>query len=294
MRNTRYQSCLIMIALLLSLPADAATREEKRVADASDVLDQLLRIPEQAIPPALLSRAYAVAVIPNVVKIGFGVGARHGKGIIVIRQDDDSWSNPAFIRLTGGSIGWQVGAQSTDIILVFKTRRGVEGISNGKVTLGADASIAAGPVGRHTGISTDIAFKAEVVSYSRSRGLFAGIALEGAGVTMDRKANAAFYNSTSMTPEKIFASSPNIAPDLANNFVQLLTAQTSRLPTQPGMQAGFSPDRQVAAEETSRVRTFGIPDVEEARDDFDNGEYESGDDNSNNGEYESGKYRSGD
>ncbi len=294
MRNTRYQSCLIMIALLLSLPADAATREEKRVADASDVLDQLLRIPEQAIPPALLSRAYAVAVIPNVVKIGFGVGARHGKGIIVIRQDDDSWSNPAFIRLTGGSIGWQVGAQSTDIILVFKTRRGVEGISNGKVTLGADASIAAGPVGRHTGVSTDIAFKAEVVSYSRSRGLFAGIALEGAGVTMDRKANAAFYNSTSMTPEKIFASSPNIAPDLANNFVQLLTAQTSRLPTQPGMQAGFSPDRQVAAEETSRVRTFGIPDVEEARDDFDNGEYESGDDNSNNGEYESGKYRSGD
>ncbi len=294
MRNTRYQSCLIIIALLLSLPADAATREEKRVADASDVLDQLLRIPEQAIPPALLSRAYAVAVIPNVVKIGFGVGARHGKGIIVIRQDDDSWSNPAFIRLTGGSIGWQVGAQSTDIILVFKTRRGVEGISNGKVTLGADASIAAGPVGRHTGVSTDIAFKAEVVSYSRSRGLFAGIALEGAGMTMDRKANAAFYNSTSMTPEKIFASSPNIAPDLANNFVQLLTAQTSRLPTQPGMQAGFSPDRQVAAEETSRVRTFGIPDVEEARDDFDNGEYESGDDNSNNGEYESGKYRSSD
>ena len=277
MRNTRYQSCLIMIALLLSLPADAATREEKRVADASDVLDQLLRIPEQAIPPALLSRAYAVAVIPNVVKIGFGVGARHGKGIIVIRQDDDSWSNPAFIRLTGGSIGWQIGAQSTDIILVFKTRKGVEGIANGKVTLGADASIAAGPVGRHTEISTDIAFKAEVVSYSRSRGLFAGIALEGAGVTMDRKANAAFYNSTSMTPEKIFASSPNIAPDLANNFVQILTEQTSRLPTQPGMRVGTSPDRQVAAGETSRVRTFGIPDVDEPGDDFNNGEYESGD-----------------
>lgn len=298
MRNARYQSCLIMIALLLSLPADAATREEKRVADASDVLDQLLRIPEKAIPPALLSRAYAVAVIPNVVKIGFGVGARHGKGIIVIRQDDDSWSNPAFIRLTGGSIGWQIGAQSTDIILVFKTRKGVEGISNGKVTLGADASIAAGPVGRHTEIATDIAFKAEVVSYSRSRGLFAGIALEGAGVTMDRKANAAFYNSTSMTPEKIFASSPNIAPDLANNFVQILTAQTSQLPTQPGMQAGSLPDRQVAAEESSRVRTFGIPDIGETGDNFDNGEYESsdhdGEDNSSNAEYESGKYRSGD
>ena len=277
MRSTRYQSCLIMIALLLSLPADAATREEKRVAEASDVLDQLLRIPEQAIPPMLLSRAYAVAVIPNVLKIGFGVGARRGKGIIVVRQDDSSWSNPAFVTLTGGSLGWQFGAQSTDIILVFKTRKGVDGISNGTVTLGADASIAAGPVGRHTEIATDLAFRAEVVSYSRSRGLFAGIALEGAGVTMDRKANAAFYSSTSMTPEKIFASSPNIAPDLANKFVQILTAQTSRLPTQPGMQAGTSPGTRAATEETSRVHTFGIPDVDESGDDFDDGEYESGD-----------------
>ncbi len=277
MRSTRYQSCLIMIALLLSLPADAATREEKRVAEASDVLDQLLRIPEQAIPPMLLSRAYAVAVIPNVLKIGFGVGARRGKGIIVVRQDDSSWSNPAFITLTGGSLGWQFGAQSTDIILVFKTREGVNGISNGTVTLGANASIAAGPVGRHTEVATDLAFRAEVVSYSRSRGLFAGIALEGAGVTMDRKANAAFYSSTSMTPEKIFASSPNIAPDLANKFVQILTAQTSRLPTQPGMEAGTSPGTQAATEATSRVRTFGIPDVDESADDFDNGEYESGD-----------------
>ncbi len=277
MRSTRYQSCLIMIALLLSLPADAATREEKRVAEASDVLDQLLRIPEQAIPPMLLSRAYAVAVIPNVLKIGFGVGVRRGKGIIVVRQDDSSWSNPAFVTLTGGSLGWQFGAQSTDMILVFKTRKGVDGIANGTVTLGADASIAAGPVGRHTEVATDLAFRAEVVSYSRSRGLFAGIALEGAGVTMDRKANAAFYSSTSMTPEKIFASSPNIAPDLANKFVQILTAQTSRLPTQPGMQAGTSPGTRAATEETSRVRTFGIPDVDESGDDFDNGEDESGD-----------------
>ncbi len=276
MKNTRYHSCLIVIALLLSMPADAATREEKRVADASDVLDQFLRIPEQAIPPSLLSRAYAVAVIPNVVKIGFGVGVRRGKGIIVVRQDDNSWSNPAFITLTGGSVGWQIGAQSTDIILVFKNRNGVDGISSGKVTLGADASIAAGPVGRHTGIATDIAFKAEVVSYSRSRGLFAGVALEGAGLTMDRKANAAFYNSASMTPEKIFASSPNTAPDLANTFVQLLTAQTTRLPTQPGMRAKVSQHTQAAADETSEVRTFRMPDVDESDDGFSDDEYASG------------------
>lgn len=269
MRSQRIQACLIIFSLLLAMPADAATREEKRVADAADVLDQLLRIPEQAVPPTLLARAYAVAVIPRVVKIGFGLGARHGKGIIVIRQDDNSWSNPAFVSLTGGSFGWQVGAQSTDVILVFKTRKGVDGISNGKFTLGADASVAAGPVGRHTEVATDIRFEAEVVSYSRNRGLFAGVALEGSGITMDRKANAAFYGSASMTPEKIFSSSPNIAPDIANTFVQTLTAQTRRLPTRPGMRAGSSTGAQPAATEAETVRTFGMPDTDESADAYD-------------------------
>ena len=197
--------------------------------------------------------------MPNVVRAAFGLGARRGKGVLVVRQDDNSWSNPAFITLTAGSVGWQIGADSTDVILVFKTRTGVDGIANGKLTLGANASVAAGPVGRQTGVATDIVFKAEVYSYSRSRGLFAGVALEGAGVTMDRKANAAFYGSTSMTPEKIFVSSPNIAPDIANTFVQVLTAQTARLPTAPGMQAGAGmPDESSEAE--SEVKTYGIPD----------------------------------
>jgi len=253
---------LSLCALILTSTSFAATREEKRVADSADVIDQLLRIPEKTIPPNLLSRAYAVAVVPNVVKAAFGLGARRGKGILVLRQDDDSWSNPAFITLTGGSFGWQIGAQSTDIILVFKTRKGIDGIANGKLTLGADASVAAGPVGRHTAIATDVMFKAEVVSYSRSRGLFAGVALEGAGVTMDRKANAAFYSSASMTPENIFASSPNIAPDVANTFVQILTAQTRRLPTAPGMQVGV----ETAEEDAPSVRTFGIPGADEPGD----------------------------
>ena len=256
-----------LIALVLALPsaADAATREEKRVADAADVVDQLSRIPEKSIPPNLLSRAYAVAVVPNVVRAAFGLGARRGKGVLVVRQDDNSWSNPAFVTLTGGSVGWQVGAESTDVILVFKTRKGIDGIANGKLTLGANASVAAGPLGRQTSAATDLEFKAEVYSYSRSRGLFAGIALEGAGVTMDRKANAAFYGSTSMTPEKIFVSSPNIAPDIANTFVQVLTAQTARLPTAPGMQAGAGPAISDADDE-SDVKTFGLPDPGESDD----------------------------
>ncbi len=257
----------IVVSALLALPADAATREEKRVGDAADVIEQLTRIPERSVPPALLSRAYAVAVIPNVVKAAFGFGARRGKGIIVVRQDDNSWSNPAFVTLTGGSFGWQIGAQSTDIILVFKTRKGVDGIENGSLTLGADASVAAGPLGRQASVSTDIEFQAEVYSYSRSRGLFAGVALEGAGVTMDRKANAAFYGSNSMTPEKIFSSSPNIAPDIANTFVQILTAQTIRLPTQPGMTTGGAMPATPVDEEAVEVRTFGLPDPEDTSDD---------------------------
>jgi lipid-binding SYLF domain-containing protein len=265
------RTLIIFLALGVALPAVAATKEEKRVADASDVLDQLSRIPEKSVPPSLLSRAYAVAVIPNVVKIGFGLGARRGKGLLVVRNDDNTWSNPAFITLTGGSIGWQVGAQSTDIILVFKTRKGVDGIANGKLTLGADASVAAGPVGRQAAVATDIEFKAEVYSYSRNRGLFAGVSIEGSGVTMDRTANASFYSDASMTPEKIFASSPNIAPDVANTFVQILTAQTRRLPTQPGMQTGgvSAAPRSEPQNDEPEVRTFGIPEAGEEEENYD-------------------------
>ena len=260
---------IILLSLAVAMPAAAATPEEERVAAATDVIDQLLRIPEQSVPDVLLSRAYAIAVIPNVVKIGFGLGARRGKGVLVVRRDNGTWSNPAFVTLTGGSFGWQIGAQSTDIILVFKTREGVDNISKGKLTLGADASIAAGPVGRHTGIATDIEFQAEVFSYSRSRGLFAGIALEGAGVTMDRSANAAFYGSSTITPDQIFASSGNSAPDVANNFVQVLSAETRALPAQPGMDSDrnsrtSAPDTRDSAarapEASPAVRTYGIGD----------------------------------
>jgi lipid-binding SYLF domain-containing protein len=259
--HIRLTLSLLALTLFIAGPASAASKEEQRVADATDVIDQLLRIPEQTVPPALLARAYGVAVIPNVVKVGFGLGARRGKGILVIRREDNSWSNPAFITLTGGSFGWQIGAQSTDVILVFKTREGVENIASGKFTLGADASIAAGPVGRHTEVATDVQFKAEVYSYSRSRGIFAGVALEGAGVTMDRVANAAFYGSSSITTDQIFSSSGNAVPAVANNFVQILTAQTRRLPRQPGMEAGASPAS--AEQRESNVRTFGIQDPDE-------------------------------
>ena len=259
---------VILLSFVTAMPAVADTKEERRVADATDTLDQLLRIPEQSVPAALLSRAYAVAVIPHVIKVGFGVGARRGKGVLVVRQDDNSWSNPAFITLTGGSFGFQIGAQSTDIILVFKTRKSVDGITEGKLTLGADASIAAGPVGRQAGVATDVTFRSEVYSYSRSRGLFAGVALEGAGVSMDRRANAAYYGSSRITPERIFASSGNAAPASANNFVQVLTAQTRRLPMRPAASAQVQSAPQPQQQRQSEVRTYGMNnDQEDLQDD---------------------------
>jgi lipid-binding SYLF domain-containing protein len=264
MASRQLQACLAVAVLLFAIPAAAASKEEQRVADAADVLDQLLRIPEQSIPPAMLARAYAVAVVPSVVRIGFGLGARRGKGILVVRQEDGSWSNPAFITLTGGSFGFQAGVQRTDVVLVFKSRRGVDNITSGKLTLGADASIAAGPVGRSVEGATDMRFEAEIVSYSRARGIFAGVSFAGSGVTMDRRANAAFYSSPSITPEKIFASSPNIAPDSANRFVQVLTAQTTRLAKAPGMQALPAPAP--ARDSEPSVQTFGMPGPGEAED----------------------------
>ena len=270
MRSTQLQACLAVAVLLFALPAAAASKEEQRVADSADVLDQFLRIPEQNIPPAILARAYAVAVVPGVVRVGFGLGARRGKGILVVRQEDGSWSNPAFITLTGGSLGFQAGVQRTDVVLVFKTRRGVDNITSGKLTLGADASIAAGPLGRSVEGATDIRFQAEIVSYSRARGIFAGVSFAGSGVTMDRRANAAFYSSPSMTPDRILASSPNIAPDIANRFVQVLTAQTTRLARAPGMEALPSPAS--PSEPESSVQTFGMPGPGEAIEHINSGE----------------------
>jgi lipid-binding SYLF domain-containing protein len=257
------RSILLVCAVALTGTAAAATKEEQRVADATDVVDQLLRIPEQSVPPSLLARAYGIAVIPSVVKAGFVLGVRHGKGVMVVRQADGTWSNPSFIKMTGGSIGWQAGAQSTDIILVFKTRRSVDGITKGKLTLGADASVAAGPVGRHTGVATDIQFQAEVYSYSRSRGLFAGIAVEGAGITIDKRANAAFYGTSSITAGEIFASGGNAAPRVANDFVQMLSVQTRRLAQQPAMASGVATPAG-SAEPKPKVRTFGIGSPEDA------------------------------
>lgn len=183
-----------LAAACLAAPAlHASGREEAKLITATAVLTELRESRDQQIPQWLLDRAYGIVVVPDVVKVGFWLGGRHGKGVMVVRNDTGRFSNPVFVNLSGGSFGPQIGAQSTDVVLVFTTRRGIEGITDGKVTLGADASVAAGPVGRQATAATDAAFKAEVYSYSRSKGLFAGVALDGSAITIDDRSNAAFY-----------------------------------------------------------------------------------------------------
>lgn len=203
---------LLLLAGLFALPSFAGETENQRARDAVTVLDEIMQAPDSTIPQRLLRDAHAIAVIPNVVKAGLVVGGRAGKGLIAVRSPDGTWSAPSFIKLGGASVGFQAGVQATDVVLVFRSQRGVDSIVNGKFTLGADAAVAAGPIGRTAQASTDGQLKAEIYSYSRSRGLFAGVALDGAVLAIDHRANQAVYGRNS-TPRAIFEGRTASAPD---------------------------------------------------------------------------------
>jgi lipid-binding SYLF domain-containing protein len=207
--------------------ARAGAREEGRLLTATEVLEEVQAMPDQQIPDALLSRAYGIAVIPDVTKVAFIFGGRHGNGVLVVRDKLNSpWSNPTFVSLTGGSWGFQAGAQSSDIVLVFTTKTGIEGIAGGKLTLGADASVATGPVGRQGSAATDMSFNAEIYSYARTRGLFGGIALDGSVISIDRKANSALYGKSGVTATEIFSGQSPAAPATAQRFLERLAQAT--------------------------------------------------------------------
>ena len=214
-----------LLLLTVALPALAGQIEDKRANEASRVLGEILRIPEQSVPSSLLQEAQAIAVIPDVVKAGFVVGGRRGRGLIAIRGSDGSWSHPSFITLTGGSFGFQAGVQSADVILVFRSARGVDSIVNGKFTLGADASVAAGPVGRSAQASTDEKLKAEIYSYSRARGLFAGVSLDGTRLGIDNKSNQAVYGQGN-TARAIFEGRAGAGSDAMVGFRDKLEEST--------------------------------------------------------------------
>jgi lipid-binding SYLF domain-containing protein len=199
------------VAALLSHPAAAqmqitsGAEELQTVKQSQDALDQFGGLQIESIPPAMLSRAEGVAIFPNMIKGGFILGVNYGKGVLMVRRPDRTWSPPVMVTMGGGSLGFQAGVQAADIVLVFATPRSLQGIMNGqKVTLGADASIALGPIGRQANAGTDAKLGAEIYSYARSRGLFLGVSLGGADLSVDHNANAMLYSRFGVTPAEVF------------------------------------------------------------------------------------------
>ena len=222
---------LLLMALLLAAGvgvAEAGMDQIREVEDAIAIIKEFSKIPENEIPPSLLSHAEAIAVIPGVIKVGFIFAGNYGKGVISVRDKYGYWTNPVFITMIGGSVGWQIGVQSADIILVFKSIRSINDITAGKFTLGADASVAVGPVGRQASAGTDFELKSEIYSYSRTRGLFAGVSIEGAALEIDYDSIADFYGNTQIGARDIFETPDLNAPQVAADFRQLLVEQIRR------------------------------------------------------------------
>lgn len=192
----RVGGALAMVALLAgaSVQARAQAEESARVREAARVFHAIMNAPDKAIPDSVLHKAAAIAVFPSVIKAGFVFGVTIGHGIISVRDPKTgAWSAPAFLTITGGSFGAQIGGAATDLVLIIMNRQGVRDLLRNQFKIGGEASAAAGPVGREAQAATDLQLRAEILSYSRSRGLFAGIAINGASVRQDLDANEAFY-----------------------------------------------------------------------------------------------------
>lgn len=243
-------SCLLALCLAFALlpvtPATAAEpavapAEEARALLAVDVLTGMQSLPELRIPEALLKRAQGIAIIPDMARGALLIGGRGGKGVLLVRNPDGRWSNPAFITIGGLSIGWQFGVQTVDVVLVFTTRQSIEGVTGGKLTLGADASIAVGPLGRQASGATDSTFSSEVYAYSRAKGLFAGLALDGGVIAIDRKANARFYQKPGVLASEIFAPSAPLPPFSGQRVTIAVTNLTEQARTPPPPLAPLAP-----------------------------------------------------
>jgi lipid-binding SYLF domain-containing protein len=262
MRNrVAFTSLLAGIALTIgATQLHAQAREEGHLLMATQVLEELSATPDTFIPDRLLERAYGIAVVPDVTKVAFIAGGRRGTGVLVVRDKNGRFSNPVFIALTGGSFGWQAGVQSTDIVLVFTTRTGIEGITGGKVTLGADASVAAGPVGRRASVATDANFTAEVYSYSRNRGLFAGIALDGSVLSIDRSANALFYKKPGVTATEIINGEVTTNDSTAQRFLAAILTSTGGNTTAAAAPVVGTSAPAPAAAPAGDVKTFPMAD----------------------------------
>src|SRR5688572_10463046 len=194
-----------ILLLMIAVPLLAADAEQERLENSTAVLEEILNIPE-ALPGELLNKAECVAIMPSVKKFAFGFGGSYGRGVLVCRSGNNftgPWGAPAMYRLEGASIGFQIGGQATDFLLLIMNAKGAESLLKSKVKLGADAAVAAGPKGRAAMAATDAYMRAEILTYSRSRGLFAGVSLEGSTLRQDNGANEKLYGKKDITARDI-------------------------------------------------------------------------------------------
>ncbi|MBN4082557.1 lipid-binding SYLF domain-containing protein [Mariprofundus ferrooxydans] len=213
---------LICVLFPVQLYAGSASEARDKVDDARDVITEIMTNPDQGIPPDLLHKVSAVAIFPGVVKAGFVFGGKYGRGIVLKHNKKrNTWSAPAFYSIGAASVGWQIGVQSTDLILLIRSERGLKSLLNSEFTLGADAAVAAGPVGRRAEASTDAGMKAEILSYSRSRGLFAGVSLEGAKINVLDSYNHAYYGKA-LSPRDILLRGKARAPKSGIRLIKTL------------------------------------------------------------------------
>jgi lipid-binding SYLF domain-containing protein len=195
----------VVLASSHLLIAQGSSDEVKRITEAATVLEEIMAASDKAVPRAIMEKAEGIAVFPSLIKGGLVVGAQRGRGILSVRdKKNGGWSSPAFLTITGGSIGAQIGAQAIDLVLIINNQRGLEQLVKNQFKIGADASVAAGPVGRDASASTDIQMRAQILSYSRARGLFAGVTLNGSTIRQDRDANERFYGTAYRTSQIVF------------------------------------------------------------------------------------------
>jgi lipid-binding SYLF domain-containing protein len=219
---------LIALALTVTLPVFGQKEEQQRLAESTAVLKEIIGMPEKGIPKNLLNKAVCVVVYPSVKKGGFIVAGSYGRGAMSCRTGSDwsgPWSAPAMYALEGGSFGLQAGGQATDVVLLIMNARGAESAMSSKVKMGADASIAAGPVGREASAETDAALTAEILSYSRAKGIFAGVSLQGSTMRSDDGANKNLYGKE-LNAKQIVRDGNVQVPDAGKPLVNILT-QTS-------------------------------------------------------------------
>lgn len=200
-----------------------ASDEARRISTAATVLEEIMGASDKAVPRAIMEKAEGIAVFPSLIKGGILIGGQRGRGILSVRdKKTGGWSSPAFLTITGGSIGAQFGAQAIDLVLVINNQRGLEQLVKNQFKIGADASVAAGPVGRDASASTDIQMRAQILSYSRSRGLFAGVTLNGSTIRQDRDANERFYGTAYRTGQIVFEGRAG-APEPVAEWKAILT-----------------------------------------------------------------------